>query len=187
MLISLCRLVLEGLLLTTESGEYKLASFLDEQRMNRLFERFIFEYYAKEYSRVHVAAPQISWALDDGFGTLLPVMQSDIMLSKGDKVLIIDAKYYTHTTQTQYNVHTLHSANLYQIFTYVKNEAAKPGNQQKTVSGMLLYAATDEAIQPDHSYQMSGNRISVKTLDLNKEFSEIAAQLNAIAEDHFSE
>ena len=187
MLISLCRLVLEGLLLTTESGEYKLASFLDEQRMNRLFERFIFEYYAKEYSRVHVVAPQISWALDDGFGTLLPVMQSDIMLSKGDKVLIIDAKYYTHTTQTQYNVHTLHSANLYQIFTYVKNEAAKPGNQQKTVSGMLLYAATDEAIQPDHSYQMSGNRISVKTLDLNKEFSEIAAQLNAIAEDHFSE
>ena len=187
MLISLCRLVLEGMLLTTESGEYKLASFLDEQRMNRLFERFIFEYYAKEYSRVHVAAPQISWALDDGFGTLLPVMQSDIMLSKGDKVLIIDAKYYTHTTQTQYNVHTLHSANLYQIFTYVKNEAAKPGNQQKTVSGMLLYAATDEAIQPDHSYQMSGNRISVKTLDLNKEFSEIAAQLNAIAEDHFSE
>ena len=187
MLISLCRLVLEGLLLTTESGEYKLASFLDEQRMNRLFERFIFEYYAKEYSRVHVAAPQISWALDDGFGTLLPVMQSDIMLSKGDKVLIIDAKYYTHTTQTQYNVHTLHSANLYQIFTYVKNEAAKPGNQQKTVSGMLLYAATDEAIQPDHSYQMSGNRISVKTLDLNCPFDEIAAQLNAIAEDHFSE
>ena len=32
---------------------------------------------------------------------------------------------------------------------------------------------------------MGGNRISVKTLDLNKEFSLIAAQLDRIAEEHF--
>ena len=47
------------------------------------------------------------------------------------------------------------------------------------------YAATDEAIQPDNRYRMSGNQISVKTLDLNKNFSEISAQLNRIVEDHF--
>ena len=35
---------------------------------------------------------------------------------------------------------------------------------------MLLYAKTEEAITPDCSYVMSGNKISVKTLDLNKEF-----------------
>ena len=50
---------------------------------------------------------------------------------------------------------------------------------------MLLYSATDEAIQPDNSCQMGGNKISVKTLDLNKDFPEIAAQLNAIVDDHF--
>ena len=50
---------------------------------------------------------------------------------------------------------------------------------------MLLYAATDEAIQPDNSYKRSGNKINVKTLDLNRDFSEIAAQLNAIVEEHF--
>ncbi len=43
-----------------------------------------------------------------------------IMLSHSNKFLIIDAKYYSHTTQTQYDVHTLHSSNLYQIFTYEK-------------------------------------------------------------------
>jgi 5-methylcytosine-specific restriction enzyme subunit McrC len=32
---------------------------------------------------------------------------------------------------------------------------------------------------------MSGNRISVKTLDLNTDFSNIAKQLNAIAEKLF--
>ena len=52
-------------------------------------------------------------------------------------------------------------------------------------AGMLLYAKTDEMIQLDNIYQMRGNQISVKTLDLNQEFSEIAKQLNAIAAEHF--
>lgn len=186
MLISICQLILDGMLLTTDSGEYRLASFVDEQRMNRLYEKFILEYYAKECPQVKATASQIQWALDDGIGTMLPVMQSDIMLSQGSTVLIIDAKYYTHTTQTQYDVHSLHSGNLYQIFTYVKNKDTEFGDAAHTVSGMLLYAATDEAVQPDNSYLMSGNRISVKTLDLNRNFSEIAAQLNAIVDDHFT-
>ena len=186
MLIGLCQLILEGMLLTTDSGEYKLASFIDEQRMNHLYEKFILEYYTKECPQVTATASQIPWALEDGIGTMLPVMQSDIMLTKGSEVLIIDAKYYTHTTQTQYDAHTLHSSNLYQIFTYVKNKDAEFGPEPHTVSGMLLYAATDEVIQPDNRYQMSGNKISVRTLDLNRDFSEIAAQLNGIIEEHFS-
>ena len=68
-----------------------------------------------------------------------------------DTVLIIDAKYYTHTTQRQYDVHTLHSGNLYQIFTYVKNKDTEFGDKPHTVSGMLLYAATDEAIPSSFS------------------------------------
>jgi len=185
MLISLCQLIIEGMLLTTDTGEYKLASFVDEQRMDRLYEKFILGYYAKECPQVKASASQIPWALDDGLATMLPVMQSDIMLKKGSTVLIIDAKYYTHTTQAQYDVHTLHSGNLYQIFTYVKNKDTEFGEKPHTVSGMLLYAATDEAIQPNNSYLMSGNKISVRTLDLNRDFSEIAAQLNAIVDEHF--
>lgn len=185
MLISLCQLIIEGMLLTTDSGEYRLASFIDEQRMNRLYEKFILEYYAKECPQVTATASQIPWALDDGIGTMLPVMQSDITLTKGSEVLIIDAKYYTHTTQAKYDVHSLHSGNLYQIFTYVKNKDTEFGSEPHRVSGMLLYAATDEAIQPDNSYQMSGNKISVKTLDLNRDFAEIAAQLNKIVDEYF--
>ena len=118
---------------------------------------------------------------------MLPVMQSDIMLSRGSTVLIIDAKYYTHTLQTQYDVQTLHSNNLYQIFTYVKNKDMEFGETAHTVSGLLLYARTDEAVQPDNEYRMSGNKIGVKTLDLNRDFSAIKAQLNSIATDHFEE
>ena len=112
-------------------------------------------------------------------------MQSDITLSRGNRTLIIDAKYYAHNTQTQYDVHTLHSGNLYQIFTYVKNKDAEYGDSPHEVSGMLLYAKTDEQIQPDHVYHMSSNKISVRTLDLNCNFAVIAEQLDSIVVEHF--
>lgn len=183
MLISICKFILDGMLLTESSGDYKLASFIDEQHMHRLYEKFILEYYIKEFPQLNVSSSQIPWALDDGVSFLLPVMQSDVMLTYKDRVLIIDAKCYSHTTQTQYGVHTLHSNNLYQIFTYVKNKQSQDSG--KTVSGMLLYARTDEEIQPDNTYMMSGNRIDVKTLDLNKDFTLIAKQLNDIVAEFF--
>ena len=62
----------------------------------------------------------------------LPIMQSDITLSQSNRVLIIDAKYYTHTTQMQYDVHTLHSNNLYQIFTYVSANEWVEADEEKS-------------------------------------------------------
>jgi len=181
MLMGICYLVIKGLLQTTSDGSVKMMQFFDEQRMCRLYEKFILEYYRKEYPQLKVSSSQIPWAVDDDFCFMLPTMQSDIMLEYEGKTLIIDAKYYSRTTQVQYDVHTIHSNNLYQIFTYVKNKAAAGGE----VEGMLLYAKTDEEIQPDNSYMMSGNKISVKPLDLNCDFENIRSQLNQIADDSF--
>jgi len=189
LLLNICFFVLEGLLLTTEKGEYKMASFLDEQHMSRLYEKFILEYYRYHYPELRPAASQVAWNLDDGTDDFLPVMQTDITLggaASGGIILIIDAKYYTRTMQVQgqYDSRTLHSNNLYQIFTYVKNKDV--GNTGK-VAGMLLYAKPDEAITPDCDFRMSGNKISVKTLDLNIAFADIAAQLDQIALTYFSD
>jgi len=109
------------------------------------------------------------------------------MLSQQDRVLIIDAKYYAHTTQERFDVHTVHSGNLNQIFTYVKNKEAELSGKPHTVSGMLLYAKTDETIYPDHEYRMSGNTIAVRTLDLNCEFTLIRQQLDAIVKQFFGD
>lgn len=79
-------------------------------------------------------------------------------------------------------MNTLHSGNLYQIFTYVKNlDTEKTGN----VSGMLLYAKTDEVVLPNNEYKMCGNAISVKTLDLDCDFTEIKKQLDGIVDFYF--
>jgi 5-methylcytosine-specific restriction enzyme subunit McrC len=52
---------------------------------------------------------------------------------------------------------------------------------------MLLYARTEEAIQPNQTYFMSGNKIGVRTLDLNLHFTEIAAQLHGIVTEFFGQ
>lgn len=187
MLISICYLVVKGLLQSNTDGSTRLMEFIDELRMCRLYEKFILEYYRKEHPEITAQASQIPWQLDDGFSDMLPIMQSDITLSKGNRTLIIDAKYYAHNTQMQYNVHTLHSGNLYQIFTYVKNKDAEYGDAPHEVSGMLLYAKTDEQIQPDHVYHMSGNKISVRTLDLNCDFIAIMEQLDSIVAASFAD
>ena len=187
MLISVCYLVLKGLLQTTSSGTTRLMDFIDEQRMCRLYEKFILEYFNTEFPAIKAEASQIKWILDDDNRTMLPIMKSDITLSYGNKVLIIDAKYYGHTTQVQFDKHTLYSSNLYQILTYVKNKEAELKDDSHEVAGMLLYAKTDEEILPDNEYSMSGNKISVKTLDLSGDFASIENRLYSIAKDYFGD
>lgn len=183
MLIAVCRFVIKGLLQTTADGSTKIMDYADDQTMAKLYEKFILGYYQREHPELKAYSPQITWQVTDGYRTLLPTMQSDIVITNkaAKKTLIIDAKYYTHNMQMKapYMTQTLHSGNLYQIFTYVKNWSAAP---DEVVSGMLLYAGTDDAIQPNNDYQMSGNQISVKTLDMDCDFSKIAAQLDSIAD-----
>mgnify|MGYP000854884357 CR=1 FL=1 len=184
MVVSICYLITKGLLQTQTNGKTKLMDFLDEQRMHRLYEKFILAYYQQEFPQIKAHASQVAWQLDDDVRDLLPTMQTDIMLEYGKNTLIIDAKYYSRTTQTQYGTHKLHSGNLYQIFTYVKNKEAELADQPHEVSGLLLYAKTDEELSPNREYRMSGNKIAVRTLDLNQDFSAIRMQLDCIVTDY---
>lgn len=180
LLINICQLIIKGLLMTTETGEYKMKEFLDDQFMHRLYEKFLLGYFKKDYPHFTVGSSYIKWNVDDDITEFLPNMKTDITLSYGTKTLIIDAKYYGRTMQTNtlFNSKSIISANLYQIFTYVKN---KDRTGSGHVSGVLLYAKTDEELTPDHDYSIGGNRFSVKTLDLDADWGGIVGQLRAVA------
>ena len=186
MLLNLCYFVLHDMLQTTENGSYKMTAFSDE-RMAKLYERFILEYYRQHHTYLtEVKAAQVKWDLvgehDAAMLRFLPAMQTDIFLRFHEKVLILDAKYYSRTMQQQFTKETLHSANLYQIYTYVKNQdAAHTGN----ISGLLVYAKTQESITPDCLFNLGGNQIGARTLDLNQDFRQITAQLDGIAQQFF--
>lgn len=185
LLVELCRLLLEGMLLTTEDGSYRLAAFLDDAHMYQIYEKFLLGYYRREWPSLRAAPEQVHWALDDGVDVLLPTMQTDITLRSGNTVLILDAKFYAQIAQERYGRETIRSAHLYQIYSYVKNRDAAFGDRPHAVSGMLLYAATKEAMRISHTYSMDGNSIAVQTLDLSRPFSEIAAELDGIANRFF--
>ena len=189
-LISICQLVIKGLLITTESGDYEIKKGieLEEYTMSRLYEKFILEYYSRHWPMLNANALHIKWAIDDDEKTMLPEMKSDVYLKKDKTVLIIDAKYYSHATIKNYDKETVKSGNIYQIFTYVKNADYELEGSAHKVSGMLLYAKTEDEIQPDNRYKMHGNDIYVKTLDLNCDFLNdegIADQLDNIVIDYF--
>lgn len=182
MLINICFLVAKGLLLTDEKGDLKMSKYLDDRQMHNLYEKFILEYYRRHYPEFKATPSQVDWNVDDGFLELLPAMKSDITLEYQGRTIIIDAKYYSRMLQynQMFNSKTLHSNNMYQIFTYVKNKDVK---QDGSVSGVLLYAKTEEEEMLDQNYSMSGNKISVKSLDLGSDFDEIAMTLDGIAEN----
>lgn len=179
MLMNICNFILDGMLLTTEKGQYRLSSFT-EHHMEKLFEHFVLEYFRKHHKGLSANPDKIKWNIssdDLPSAVMLPDMKSDIVLHKGDKRLIIDTKYYGSSYQTNFDKATIHSSNLYQIFSYVKN---LDKDSTGKVSGLLLYAKTDEDISPELSVLIGGNRISVRTLDLNRPFTHISKQLDDI-------
>ena len=139
-------------------------------------------YYKRHHPEWSPCASHIDWDITNGERSeFLPTMKSDIFLSRGDKTIIIDTKYYVKTMQTNFERTTYISANLYQIYAYVMNHSkGRSGN----VSGVLLYAKTDETITPDENIIVSGNSISVKTLGLDVNFADISKQLSNIVTGH---
>ena len=181
MLMNICYFIIGGQLMTTEAGTYRMAVFTDMQ-MSRLFERFVLEYYRKHHKELSASPDRIDWDINMKEPCMieyLPVMKSDIILHKGERNLIIDTKYYGRAMQYHFDRPSIHSGNLYQIYTYVKNRDA---NHTGNVSGLLLYAKTDEETTPDLLATFGDNRIMVKTLDLNQDFKTISAQLEQLTE-----
>ena len=104
MLVAVCELVIKGLLQTQSDGLKRMMDFLDDQKMHHLYEKFILEYYNTEYKhlKVKASASMMDWQVDDGFRDLLPKMKTDITLTRGERTLIIDAKYYERNLKELY-------------------------------------------------------------------------------------
>lgn len=183
MLIYLCRFIHNQILLTTEKGKYKMMHFSDSN-MNRLYEKFILEFYRKHYPTYKAQAIEVDWNICKSLSDtdILPTMKTDVTLFlPGNRRLIIDAKYYGNTMQKYFDKYTIHSANLYQIQSYVLNlDCEHMGN----VDGVLLYAKTQEDIYPKGKVTLKdGNTIYFKTLDLSQKFDCIEKQLKKLVED----
>lgn len=191
MIIYLCYFVINRWLMTTSKGEYKMRQFTEEH-MAALYEKFILNYYITHHPELHPEAKYISFdireSISEEAADFLPKMKSDIFLSKDDKILIIDAKYYKNIWQvydreSPDSSRTIRNAHLYQIMSYVNNTDI---NHTGNTTGALLYAQTG-TIQYDLDYpNINGNHYMVQTLNLNVDFEFLKKQLNYLAQRVFA-
>ena len=180
-LLNICELVRESWLVDERSGQYKFRDFIrDERRMAHLFEEFIRNFYKSERPDLESRKEIIYWtaqSLTDPSLKLLPTMETDISVRSPDKTLIIDAKYYSKTLSSYYDSQSIHSANLYQIFAYLKNLEVRGGNDARA-EGMLLYPVVDRPIREE--YEMHGHKIRICTIDLSQDWRDIRSDLLAL-------
>ena len=178
MLLYICYFIISEWLMTTDEGKFKLREFSDDH-MCRLFEKFVLEYYKKHHPQTKASAAQIGWNIVEEAtdNSVLPIMQSDVLLSLGERTLIIDTKFYSKVMQEQYNKKTLRNAHLYQISTYVNEYDS---GHLHNVDGMLLYAKTkQDDLEDAQVVHKDGYTLFIRTLDLNTDFETIKKRLDS--------
>ncbi len=189
-IIMICRMVLNSVLLTEKQGSIETNGLLvKKEDYHSLFESFIRNYYKKHFSGfLNSDIERFRWSIleDDPENRdidKIPKMNTDISLTHGNTQLIIDAKFYksilTDRAMNGYEKRVLSPNHWYQINSYVINK--KYQNPNMNISGMLLYAKTNEDVIPDVKVNIMGNYLYVRTLDMTRKFEEIEKQLHDIA------
>lgn len=178
--VDLCKLILNGLIVSDKSGKNKFKEFLDDTRISAIYESFIKAYFRKHYPELKATSKKL-YLTDRTMSSFIPIMKTDITLEYEDRMLIIDAKFYNKILRENYvdpRCKTVSSNNLYQILAYVDNQdPLKNGN----VYGMLLYAQTVNESSISISEVLNQHKIIVKTLNMNEDWSNIKLSLNIIA------
>lgn len=179
-IVDLCRLIIKGLIVSDKNGNNKFKDFLDDTRISAIYENFIKAYFRKHYPELNASSKKL-YLNDKPMLDFIPMMKTDITIEYEDRMLIIDAKFYSKILTSNYfnsRCKTISSNNLYQIMAYVDNQDPyKKGN----VSGMLLYAQTINEQSIEIKQLLNMHTIMVRTLDLNESWDDIKTRLNNIA------
>jgi 5-methylcytosine-specific restriction enzyme subunit McrC len=183
-LIEVCRILHRSLLVDLKDGRSTFRDFLrDERLMSMVFEKFVRNFYRREQAKLRVHSERITWQdveAEPAHLTYLPVMRTDVSLDSPTRKVVIDTKYYASTLQSYHGAGTVHSQNLYQLFTYLEN--LKPTcHASQRLEGILLYPTTDVSL--DLRYRIHGHPIRVATVDLNIPWREVRARLLSLLLD----
>jgi 5-methylcytosine-specific restriction enzyme subunit McrC len=177
-LIDVCLLLFECLIPDQATGTFRFRDVTqDDERMHRVFERFLYNFYKHEQELFDVRRSQFPWADASGDGIpMLPVMRTDITLLRPGQSIVIDAKYTPHALQQHpYGAATFRSGHLYQMFAYLKNLRVP---LDTAVDGLILYPQAKERL--DATVALSGHRLRLRTINLNQHWKLIRRDLLAL-------
>ncbi|CCD88395.1 conserved protein of unknown function [Bradyrhizobium sp. ORS 285] len=190
LLVNTAQLVFAGVLPSEVSGETRLSKLArDEILLRKIFERAVAGFYRHELHasdgwKVRVQRHQ-DWPLEpnsSGDVTLLPGMRPDIILRQGNHHrIVLDTKFTNILTRGMSAAEKFKSANIYQIYAYLRSQAERGSLYAKT-EGILLYPSVDEEI--DEAFHIQGHIIRFVTVNLALKPTEIMKRLYEIPHRH---
>jgi len=177
-LLRIARLIFACLMPNQDGTEFKFVDMLrDEREMAHVFEAFVRNFYKIEQKEYRVEPLGIPWdatVVNAGETDRLPNMRVDVFLRSDARQIIIDTKYYAEALQTYHGAKSFRSGHLYQLFTYLKNHAARLSVDTR-LDGKLLYPQVGGAI--DAAYEIQGHNIQLSTIDLTQPWPIIQERL----------
>lgn len=183
LMLSICELAYESMLPTKTAGAHRFRSFVeDHDLMARIYQDFVRNFYGAHSSECgyeRVSAPVVRWAVkvsDERSRSLLPAMQTDVVLAGVARRIIVDCKFYHQALSRRFATEKLISGHLYQIYSYVKNQQTLAG--WENCEGLLLYPTIEGDFEAD--YDMDGSRIRAATVDLAASWTGIRDRLLAL-------
>jgi len=185
-LLKICRLIIEQISLDEKTGYYKFRDLLrDQATMQSLFEKFVYNFYSIRQSNFKVKGEIISWKavpINQSKIEYVPVMRTDISLTSNERKIVMDTKYYREAlTMNRHSNQKIHSGNLYQIYSYLKNlEYVAEPTSNKNASGILLYPTT--SIELDETFLIDNHHISICTVNLATDWNQIEERLLGLLE-----
>jgi len=183
-LLHICEFIHEHWLPAERGGGRRFRDFV-RTGLAALFEKFVFNFYRRELpTDWRVSAPIINWqyvAANEDAVSLLPRMETDVCLQGPGRAIILDAKFYAQALKAGAfgQAAKLPSANLYQIFTYLRQRASEPG--WETAEGVLLYPRTTRGFAAE--FTTHDHRIRARTLDLAQPWEHIHAALMQVVDE----
>lgn len=167
----------------------------DEQTMNRIFEKFLMNFYKQEchedfpeVDRSHIRFQLTPFGMtftkstDEAY-RLLPVMETDVTLfnPRTKKKIILDAKFYKDILVSRYGKNgKLRREHLSQILTYIMNQESNISSYTKETKGILVYPTVDTDLDVSYIYKDTNHIIRVSTVNLNQNWELIEKRLKNI-------
>lgn len=120
------------------------------------------------------------WQLNgktDGIDSILPTMETDIMLDHVPtrRRIVIDTKFTSIITRSRFREEVLKSSYVYQMYAYILSQTGREDPFADGAAGLLLHPAVHAHV--DELAIIQGHAVRFGTVDLAAHPSEIKAQL----------
>jgi 5-methylcytosine-specific restriction enzyme subunit McrC len=188
-MVSLAKLAFDLALPTEEQGARQLATpDREEHWLRKLFERAVGGFFdcTLDRSRWRVSTGEwLEWPIGRSttrLGEIFPAMKTDIVLEDfvGASRIIIDTKFTEIVHTGWHREETLRSANIYQIYSYLRSQEQPGDSLSNRSTGILLHPSF--GIDYNEAVELQGHVIRFMTIDLTLTSSEIKKSLLMVQE-----